>query len=507
MSNPQTGGTLRRYRTSLLLVVLLATAALPTLPTSAVETGYAATRRQPATGDNISPTFTAYLPTVPANYPWSSPLGVQVDPSHASRPPALERSRTLNIGWVRVGAISWSDLQPVENGPIRWDLLQGLDQTLVALRQAGIRAHIAVIGSPRWATVNQPFPTSCGAIRRDKFGAFAQFMQTLATRYGQPPFEMHDWELGNEIDIDPTLVNIDSGIGCWGDKRDPFYGGREYGEMLKVVTPAIRQANPQARVWIGGLLLDSPNTNPANGRPEFFLKGILEAGAAPYFDILPFHIYTAYVNQVRDSDLIETSKWHSLGGVSLGKARFLRSIMREYGVDKPLFVNELAILCPEYFPFNRWCLPPGADFYQNQASSLVRMVARLLAEDIQGVVWYQLESPAWRYSSLLDESFNPTPAYFALQHLGAALQYARYLRSVDFGSGIEGYTFSRDGQEVDIIWARQDTPLPVALPSTELRLALDREGRMLTPTPQGANQVLLVGFDPIYLIRDPSPAP
>jgi hypothetical protein len=53
---------------------------------------------------------------------------------------------------------------------------------------------------------------------------------------------------GWTLDNSPKLVN-------WGDISDPYYGGRYYGEMLMAVAPAMRAADPQVVIWLGGLLL------------------------------------------------------------------------------------------------------------------------------------------------------------------------------------------------------------------------------------------------------------
>ena len=120
---------------------------------------------------------------------------------------------------------------------------------------------------------------------------------------------MHNWELGNEPDVDPDLLPVDWGFGCWGNIDDPFYGGIHYGEMIKVVGQAIKEADPTATVWLGGLLLATPETSdPNNGKPELFFKGVLEAGAAPYFDVVGYHWYPPYRNLVDDHDLSE-GKW------------------------------------------------------------------------------------------------------------------------------------------------------------------------------------------------------
>ena len=65
-------------------------------------------------------------------------------------------------------------------------------------------------------------------------------MQQVAARYSKPEFNVHDWEIGNEPDMDPDFVPLDNGFGCWGDAQDPYYGGRQYGTMLQYVTPSIR---------------------------------------------------------------------------------------------------------------------------------------------------------------------------------------------------------------------------------------------------------------------------
>jgi hypothetical protein len=39
------------------------------------------------------------------------------------------------------------------------------------------------------------------------------------------------------------------------------FGGEYYGNMLKIVYPAIKSADPQAQVLVGGLLLDCDPVN------------------------------------------------------------------------------------------------------------------------------------------------------------------------------------------------------------------------------------------------------
>ncbi len=93
-----------------------------------------------------------------------------------------------------------------------------------------------------------------------QYGRFAAFLSEVVKRYSQPPYNVRYWEIGNEPD---TPIGPDSGFGCWGVNGDPYFGGGAYGNMLKAVYPAIKAANPQVQVLNGSLLLDRPNTPPA----------------------------------------------------------------------------------------------------------------------------------------------------------------------------------------------------------------------------------------------------
>ena len=313
----------------------------------------------------------------------------------------LARAQELNARWARLnGRISWRKLQPTENATIDWSQLSGFEDELRALKAAGIQPLVIVDDNPYRAVISNPRgdgkPTSCAAIRSDRFGQFAQFMQQLVNRYSGPEFNVLNWELGNEIDVDPNLVAPDEVFGCWGDIHDEFYGGRRYGEMLKVVAPAMRAANPAAKIWMGGLLLANPNTtNPDLGKPEKFLEGVLVAGAGAHFDVLPFHTYQGYYGNPSydyDWDPSLDLDWMSTGGRTIGKVRFLRSVMSKYGINKPVFLNETGFFCAndayESLPF---CSPqPDELFYQQQANHLVRIIVRALSEGVAGTMWYLL---------------------------------------------------------------------------------------------------------------------
>jgi hypothetical protein len=441
-----------------------------------------------------------YLPLIANQYPWVSVFGIETNTGMITNPSVQTYAQQLGAHWLRLNTVSWRAVQPVRGGAYNWSALAAFEQDLLAAASAKLTPIVIVDDSPAWATINQPFQTSCGAIRSDRFADFARFMAALANRYKGDPYNVHYWELGNEVDVDPRLVQPNNNFGCWGKIEDPYYGGEQYGNMLKVVTPAIRRADEAAQVLNGGLLVASQNTtNPSFGKPEKFLEGILRAGAGDSFDILAYHTYPSYPNHQTDYDL-GASEWTPLGGWTVGKAHFLRSILATYHVSKPLMLNEGGLICtPPWAP----CKPPEPDFFQAQADHIVRMVTRGWADDLLGILWYTLDGPGWRSGSLLDGSQYPRPVYTAYQYyISQTSPSDRPVPILDYGPAVEAYRFNKGGSEVvDILWSRDNLPHDINLPLDSFVAASAQDGTPLTASSENAQIFVTIGFSAVYIKR------
>jgi len=410
----------------------------------------------------------------------------------------LEPVKKSGAFWVRRNALLWSEVEPKE-GQRKWGALAGLENEMKNASRDGLSLILIVRSTPSWA---QKFPgVTCSAVKPDKLAAFGSFMRDLVARYSPPPYSVKYWEIGNEPDIAPELVSPDSIFGCWGDSKVSYYGGEYYAEMLKVVYPQVKAADPQAQVSIGGLLFDCNPDNPpepsSSGKlydctAGSFLEGILKNGGGDFFDIVSYHAYDYYAGTI---GAFGSSNWHSAwnttGPVSIAKARYIRSLLMTYGhPDKSLMNTESALLC---ISKNQQC--QSEDFASTKSYYVAEVYASALAEALQANVWYSLTG--WRDSGLVDEKFQPLPAYDAFRFSASMLQGAVFVGNIDQFSGVKGYEFSRKNQRFWILWSQDGADHTIQLSETPTAV-YDVIGTQLT-----VSRNLNLTVAPIYIEWNP----
>jgi hypothetical protein len=425
-------------------------------------------------------------PPQPAPAPTpAAPAIFGVEINRDTVPAIAWRLGEIGVSKVRYNGILWSEVEPTP-GARSWENLAGVESELAAISAAGAAPMVIVRGAPAWA--ERISGKSCGAIKADALPAFATFMGDLVARYSQPPYNVHVWELGNEPDIDVNIISGDSAFGCWGDARRADYGGAAYAEMLKVAYPAIKAADPQAKVILGGLLLfcdpTYAATQPCLSGP--FFEGVLQAGGGAFFDVVAYHSYTYWLPKQADWDA-QHPNWGHRGGPLLGKLQFLREVMARYGVEKPVQMNEGGLLCYHSDPI---CGPSG--FYEAQANYLVRLYARSSASGLTGSLWYTLNGPGWQEGGMLDDAQQPRPAYNALAFLSRLLGGASYVSGGVEGT-VEHHGFRRGDRSYTIYWTNDGSSATIPLPA----------GAQTVYTMLGAasppSQSLPVGFEPVVV--------
>jgi hypothetical protein len=392
-----------------------------------------------------------------------------------------------NLSWVRYNGILWSEVESSQ-GERNWGTLDGVAAELQAVTAQGGVPLVIIRSTPAWA---QKVPgAECGPIKPEALDTFADFMRELVLRFKDAPYNVKYWEFGNEPDVDPSLVGSNGPFGCWGDAKDEYYGGGYYAEMLKRVYPAIKAADPETQVVVGGLLLDCDPANPSSTKDcksGRFLEGILRNGGGEAFDILAYHSYTYWSRSAGDWDR-EHPGWRHRGGVVLGKLAFLRETLSWYGVNKPILMNEGGLLCYRSSPS---CMVET--FYNDQANYAVRLYARTWANGLLGSIWYTLDGPGWQEGGLLDANQAPRPAYQALRFMANLLDGASYAGSLGSGA-LERYAFRKGATTYQIYWTNDRSTVEITLPENT-RVVYNSLGQAV----QAVGPTLGVGFEPLYI--------
>ena len=183
------------------------------------------------------------------------------------RPEVADRDLGLiqdaGFRWVKQ-EFAWREIEGAEKGAFNWEntdrmVQQVQDRNLKLLARVGVQPAWAGGGFPE---VGPP----------DNYQDFADFLFALASRYKG---KIGAYQIWNE----PNLSRE------WGNKP---VNPAEYTELLKVAYDAVKRADPDAIVITAGLAPTTRNDNVA--MPDvYFVQGIYDAGAKPYFDMLGAH--------------------------------------------------------------------------------------------------------------------------------------------------------------------------------------------------------------------------
>jgi hypothetical protein len=390
--------------------------------------------------------YSFYFPFVQKRNPYLPIFGVETRNYH----PAISQA---NLHWLRINGIRWSLVQPTGPENFDWSGNALIDAEVIAASQNGLEPILVIRSTPEWAQKYQG--QFCGPIKEEYLPAFANFAKEVVKLYSQPPFNVRYFQIWNEPDAPVTLPGT-MPFGCWAvaEQTGDFFGGEYFAEMLKAAYPAMKSANPNIKVVLGGLLLDCDPTGSGLGfcnpdHPVYpkdplewnFFEGILSNGGGSAFDIVAFHGYGFYSSQ--EKPVISERNhpnWSANGGVVDGKIKYLRETMARYGVNKPLLQTEAALVYHD---------PPNAlinpKYQAAKADYIVWTMARNWAEGLIGTTWYSLYG--WRGSELLDNSNNPLPAYESLKNMAFLLHHAEFI-SRQIYPEYEKFIYNKHGQRI-----------------------------------------------------------
>jgi polysaccharide biosynthesis protein PslG len=414
----------------LLLALCIPAAALLTLP-AAIQPGRA-TIAEAAPGEAVAPLD-------------ARPFGINThlatrffEPERMAVP--AEVVAQSGAGWARED-FHWFRIQPDVS---TWDWTF----TDAALREL-IRRDIRIVGvlghPPGWATPfggDAPAAVSFYAPDPQRFAVFAE---AVVRRYGR---YIQHWEVWNEPD-NPLF---------WKPAPDPA----AYARLLQWTAAAVRRADPQAKVLLGGI---NPNDTQ-------FLRVVAEQGAWSSFDILAIHPYVSPASPE--------------AGNILAAADGVRAITAQYG-QKPIWATEVG-----------WSSGPGdrdtrgVVNEQTQADYLVRATLLLWRAGVERIFWYTLKDDPGNPYGLVAQGAGYgdytrlKPAYYAFQSMSRQLGGASFVGMRDLFRRTTVLNFEQFGA-----WRRGDQSFGTMAPTSARQHSGRGAAQISYSFPSAANEYVV----------------
>ena len=359
----------------------------------------------------------------------TSPFGVQIYGSSESGTKYYSDLNESGASWIR-NMILWPIVEPQNTTPENYNWSYP-DSVFAAARSS---SGFNVIGNfdenPSWASTNKR-----GVI--NNLSEYTEFVGAMVERYDGDGFKdapgspiVTHWEFYNE----PDRYNT------WGDYP------KEYAEMLKAVYPAVKGANPEAKVVFGGIAHDwfVENNGP---HVREFLDGVLDNGGGPYFDVMNIHSYPVF-----------SLVWADSGIGLIEKVESVMATLTKYGHgSKPMIITEAG--------WHSGDQPNWPSNQRLQSEYLVKIFAQSIAADVKIMIWWMFYDPGdHNFDNGLVTNGNPPQrkeSFYTFQKMASKLENAEFfgLRriSTDDGSGnkfvIELYPFEgSNGRQFYITW-------------------------------------------------------
>lgn len=391
---------------------------------------------------------------------------------------------TIREGW------NWKNVEVGKHQYVSW--MDYFDQKAAEFRKQGVAVQAMVTDTPDWASSDPTYASKTGwdasspgqytvpaglyaPIFRDgtdvyQPGAtpnpdnyYASYLGEMVRRYrGQIGY----WQVWNE----PDFPDGDLGAGAKAKNGTLRYWAgsvQDYVRLLKISSVLVKGLDPKARVTLGGL-----------GHPGY-LAAILEAGGAPYFDLVDFHAYgsdTSSAHGVLDSD------WGFLG-----RYRAMKQVLTDHGVTDKLFS------CSETGMTSR--LPA------EQASYVAQLFASAVAlGDMRLVQWAVFTNPGHDDIGLVDQATltQKTAGYAAYRFASRQLSGARMIAPLS-GNGVRGYRFQRsDGRILYVAWTT-GAGFNLTLPVTAAQV-LDATGQAMTGTLTPDGLLVPLSSSPVFIL-------
>lgn len=267
---------------------------------------------------------------------------------------------------------------------------QQADKIFRHARNQGVRVLARFGMVPQWARPDEPeHPTTFNTLPEEAYPLFADYIVRFIARYGDALDGVILWN-------EPNLTFE------WGFEA---VSAADYAKFLAAVSPVIRAAAPEMPI-LAGALAPTVSESAEALSDLIYLRQMLEAGAAPHFDVLAVHTYG--FGQAADAPPAQDE-------TNFRRVELIRDILTEFGLaEMPIAVTEFG-----WNDHPRW---------GQAVSPAERITYTLEAYEIARTQWphvnqmclwvFRYPAPTNSYPdgyTLVSTDFDYKPLYFALQ--------------------------------------------------------------------------------------------
>ncbi len=239
----------------------------------------------------------------------------------APTPTDLGEMRSTGLGSYRMPII-WRAVEPFAPTPLPTGTLHsydfsGYDQQMRDITEAGLRAHVILIGTPSWIDKSihtSPWQSAAG---RENW---PEYVEAVLERYGPD---------GTFWLENPDLpVNQPDAYEIWNEENSevtyrPRANPREYARLLASAGKQIRAGDPQATIVTGGMF-GTPQLDDSIYAWDFLRVLLAKKRASKYIDAIGVHPYAGMMR-----------------GLKYQMRLFVRELKRAHMKRTPIYVTEL----------------------------------------------------------------------------------------------------------------------------------------------------------------------
>ncbi len=400
--------------------------------------------------------------------------------------PKLERlallgaSQDLGVRWSRE-EISWANLE-LRKGAYNW---ADMDYWINQLLQKGISVVGTIQTTPSWASgVSEKVPDWYWHVPQNPQD-FVDFAGAAAAHYAG---RIDVWEIWNEPDVEMTFK-------CDGCNRAAVYA-----QMLAGSYAAIKKANPNATVLIGGLSIH----DYSNGGMVFLDHVVAASGGKLNFDVLSIHPY------MPDRPPESTDPNTVVQNFPYRLDMSYKWLQSHGAPNKDIWITEDGYsTCT--------CGSLGVS-EEEQARRLVRLYAiAMAAPNVTQFDYFQLKDKfnagpedLWGNMAIMRTDFSHKPSYTTYKVLTQQLAGATFLSQGPLMRSVPNrwqpqfdryhYKFARGDDVVHVIW-KLGGPETVSLSVSRSNVQVFTDmGKQLDATVSGGAVSLSISEDPIYVV-------